>query len=933
MSLSKGRHRLVQQWALTAEVLLVLVLASLASGAPNTPRNRAWPADLEFEAPEDFSAKREEVCARSGARAEEESVLVEEAVLQGSDFKAVGFSDAPGGKDQALDRLLGPRRDAGLVPAELAAVGRRCVALAIDGSQPEVADSSCTEQWNEYASGLLWPYLTPMIIAGTCIALHFVCCFVACCRCCRRCRCCKERGEPHYATRPKVLAVLSVWIVIGVGMVGIGTTVHAMAFTIHESLNWHLCTVFQVAEEAIWGTSRMRFMGMNRAYTSLSEVAVALDVDGAVAKTVRSTIEETAEFAMQQEKLRIRVEHFTNVLQRSGPDFRAFEHRCVFCGLAAGDPEHPVAGFPEEGLLPAFAQEMNESSSQAMVRIRGYMQDIFTDDGLEDLAGRVKRAIGAVEILDNSLQASLIQTYAKRLPTMDTLESIRIAVFVLMGILAYTGTGIGTGAFFITKIRARTYPDLYPSGKPHCCSWCCSFFLTSLTLTITGILLLTAVFAGEGCLFLRQELLTHEGIQRYSDLLGLLPVQGGWTAPSAAMRQASADMAVDLARTCFAANGTGDMVGTMGLSDSFAFQPGLSEDFYTLDDLVAFPPTGKLSVELLETLRETAESFGGTFVLDPLPLTTSNLADGTTPGDTAVENGTLGVLELNPNVQDLLLGSSISPDNTIGPENTFLQGLNSYAALIAGPGKYTFLHGTAGGGFVITPDSPGPSELATLPPTVQHAILYGRSKEHLLASTDALRCDRLTDDGQLEEHRCGVAAFREYVLEEVALIEEQANIASTAALGVQELFLNELRTEMLAVLRRIRDLRMMTGCRFLWARIETLDNALCEDLAPMAATTCVNLMTLAGCAACAVFVQYKVWRHLKDNKVVGQEMERFERRHSLFTARVREMEETKARAEAERRAYQQKMEDGFIIDETTDQGGLNDELDPLENHD
>ena len=60
-----------------------------------------------------------------------------------------------------------------------------------------------------------------------------------------------------------------------------------------------------------------------------------------------------------------------------------------------------------------------------------------------------------------------------------------------------------------------------------------------------------------------------------------------------------------------------------------------------------------------------------------------------------------------------------------------LRGLNAYAELIAGPGQYTFRSGTAGGGFVIRPERPTETELASLPLEVQNALRYAQNKEQL----------------------------------------------------------------------------------------------------------------------------------------------------------------------------------------------------------
>mmetsp|Transcript_89581 Transcript_89581/g.256632 ORF Transcript_89581/g.256632 Transcript_89581/m.256632 type:complete len:940 (+) Transcript_89581:77-2896(+) len=900
-----------------------------ASGPPSTPQNRVWPSDLVLETAEEFSAVRQEVCRRSGSRAEEASTVVENAVLAGALFTpSAGWSSrSPGGEGQALDQLLKYRVQNGMVPSALAKVGESCspaknrveavVGFYEVGEEQNPDDvGKCSREWSTYYLGLFLPYLAPLCLGGLCVLLHFTCCFVACCRCCRRCICCKERGEPRYSSKSKVIFVLALWIGVAVSLFGIGITVNALAFTMHATIDWQLCTGFQLVEEAIYGTTRMRYLGTSRALGNLEEMASTLDFDNDVTKLIRTTFQETGEFAKQQDKLQKRLSHFEDVLKMSGPGFRAFEHRCVFCSLAIGDPQNVIIGFPQTGLLPALMSELNASSSQSMVQIRSYISDVFIGPGLEDLASRVKRAIGAMNILDSALRVSLVETWAQRLPSIDVIESLRIAFFVCLGFLSTVAAVIGTLSFFITKVRARALPDRAPSGKVHCCSWCCLlFFVASGALLLTGVLILFTVFAGEGCIFLRREVFNHEGIARYADLLGLRPTPGGGTAPSKAVRDASAYAAVEIARSCFASNGTGDMLLALGLGKSLEFQPPLSDALYKLDGLVAKPALGERSAEYVEILRDAASRFGGMFTLDPLPV--ASPATTLDSRSATVANGTLGILALNPNVGMLMIGSTLVPEKVTGPDGRFKEGLNSFASLIAGPGKYTFLHGTAGGGYIITPDLPSASELAALPPTTQNALLYGRAKEHLLASNRSFRCDTLDEEGNSEVRLCGVSAFKDFVSQEVALMQKQMDAASAEARRVEHYFLSDLRADLISVLRRIKELRTLSNCRFLWARIEALDQALCEDVAPNVATSCVNLMALASVAAVGTIIQYKVWRHLKDNKVVGQELARFETTHSRFSLRIQELEDERQRREIQLKAeHQQALEEGFTADGT-----------------
>jgi hypothetical protein len=401
-------------------------------------------------------------------------------------------------------------------------------------------------------------------------------------------------------------------------------------------------------------------------------------------------------------------------------------------------------------------------------------------------------------------------------------------------------------------------------------------------------------------MLMRLELLDHAGLEQHAPAFGLAPKESRMSSGyfDGATWQAAASVAVDLAQTCFTVNGTGDMLAAMELDEKFDFQPEYSAAFWRLEERVAEPPEGYQTSEFLKILQSAAEKDGGTFVLDPLPLA---------PGS----NDSLGVLELNPNVENLLLGSSIVPEDTKSPDGqSEVRGLNSYAALIAGPGKYTFSHGTAGGGYVIMPDRPNEDEITTLPSNVRNALLYGRAKERLLVSTDSLRCDELdVVTGIVTKRLCSVKEFHEFVIAETERLAEAMAVSSAAAVLVQHYFLEELRLEVAPTLRLVRDLRMMTGCKFLWRRLEALDNSTCEGLLPTMARMGCMLLIMAFVGIIGTVVHYKVWRHLKDNKVVGLEQIRFEKTYQEFRKKMQVLQNDKQARFAQKKEYQQALED------------------------
>jgi len=406
---------------------------------------------------------------------------------------------------------------------------------------------------------------------------------------------------------------------------------------------------------------------------------------------------------------------------------------------------------------------------------------------------------------------------------------------------------------------------------------------------------MAALFGAEGCILTRLELLDHGGLAQHSAALGLVPKQSVMSSGffDGATWQASSNVAVDMAQTCFTANGTGDMLSQMELDEGFSFQPELSSAFWRLEERISEPPAGHKTSDYMYILQQSATNFGGMFVLDPL----SRAAGG---------NKSLGILELNPNVKDLLLGSSVVPDDTNTPDGRAkIRGLNTYSALIAGPGKYTFAHGTAGGGFVIRPDRPNSNELSSLPTNVRNAVLYAQAKEKLLVSNNSLRCDELdVTTGVLLIRRCSVKAFHAFVLAEVTRLSQAMQASSAAALLVQHLFLTELRQEVAPTLRLVRDLRMMTKCRFLWRRLEAIDDATCEKLTDTLARTGCMMLFMSFVGTLGTLVHYKVWRHLKDNKVVGLELLRFEKTYKEFQVKLKAVENLAVSRENQKKRYQ-----------------------------
>eukprot|EP00425_Heterocapsa_triquetra_P009484 CAMPEP_0195131894 /NCGR_PEP_ID=MMETSP0448-20130528/145930_1 /TAXON_ID=66468 /ORGANISM="Heterocapsa triquestra, Strain CCMP 448" /LENGTH=139 /DNA_ID=CAMNT_0040169875 /DNA_START=1 /DNA_END=421 /DNA_ORIENTATION=+ len=73
-------------------------------------------------------------------------------------------------------------------------------------------------------------------------------------------------------------------------------------------------------------------------------------------------------------------------------------------------------------------------------------------------------------------------------------------------------------------------------------------------------------------------------------------------------------------------------------------------------------------------------------------------------------------------------------------------------------------------------------------------------------------------------------------------------------------------------------------------------------MAPMAARGAMQMLGLAAITYIGIIVQYKVWRHMKDNKILKYELERYEKKYN--EAQQRMAREKARQAQGEEAMYQ-----------------------------
>ena len=719
--------------------------------------NRIWPEDAPIDS-DALATSKGFVCERVPSR--------QPSVIQrGLEYPVPNLAEAPpGGSGSLADILQGFRQEQ--VGNIFSQTQLRC------GKSPSSEEmSDCEQAWMDYMISLLFPYGIPLTLSILLLLSWLPCCFVACCRCCRQMVCCKERKEPTKTARVYVIVSVVLWSIASAIQVALCSSMVEASQTLHNSVNWSLCVAHHFAAEVLHGSTW--FLGTEPALRRFNLIGVALDADSIGSKTLGRVMEQSKDFAQKHAMLLHRLQHFSNTLEAISLNRRLFDHRCVFCNLALGaekDTSLP-AGYPATGLLRALESEILTSASQATATIRRIAADHLTQQNLTDLAQSMKYANISFSLFNEAVvKEAVAKLWVKNRPHIDAVESIRHALFLCVSVLAGLGAVIGWAAFLRTRFKyAKMGEDPLarpPSGRLHLVSWCCAFLHSVLALTLGSSLLILTVPVGETCVFVRGELLSFEGLERYASVFGVFLTDEDTNEARAARE------AVRLAQTCLARNRTGDMLEAIGLGgNKLDFQAELAESFYHLDDRLTEPPIGVQAADLVQRLIDSAEDFGSTFVLDPLE-----------PDN---ETESFGRLLLGANVEALLLKSGLTAADQIGPDSvTTIRGLNTYAELIAGPGQYTFLSGTSGGGFVISPTRPMESELASLPTEVRNALRYAQNKERLLAA-DALQCNTMSEDGSVQNRDCGVQEFQKHVVAEAISLKETMAEATEMANEVQ----------------------------------------------------------------------------------------------------------------------------------------------------
>lgn len=127
-----------------------------------------------------------------------------------------------------------------------------------------------------------------------------------------------------------------------------------------------------------------------------------------------------------------------------------------------------------------------------------------------------------------------------------------------------------------------------------------------------------------------------------------------------------------------------------------------------------------------------------------------------------------------------------------------------------------------------------------------------------------------------EPRPCSYDEFVAQTIKWALEVQQAGEDVEREAAAVYDALSTDVKGILQPVLTRVRTLMGSLDCTFAWPRWLAVDSALCGKILHGMLYGGIFVLLLAFFALLAVVVMYKVWRHFKDNRVVGLELERME---------------------------------------------------------
>jgi len=109
--------------------------------------------------------------------------------------------------------------------------------------------------------------------------------------------------------------------------------------------------------------------------------------------------------------------------------------------------------------------------------------------------------------------------------------------------------------------------------------------------------------------------------------------------------------------------------------------------------------------------------------------------------------------------------------------------------------------------------------------------------------------------------------------------------------SIMSLFALDLKSELLPSLTSLNGLTSRLYCHPMWKRVEEVDSSFCMDIANSMSWSAVLTLAQAVAGMLGLVVQYKIWRRLKDNKILQEEIRRYEKKLKDHQRQLAELEQ------------------------------------------
>ena len=739
-------------------------------------------------------------------------------------------------------------------------------------------DTDCTTSQmstclSTHQRALVWSTLQavfPFILCIIMVLMYFLC-FVpcACCRCCRRCPCfccCRESKEPMNFGKSKRL-VIGIWTVLFLAAFSICAIFAILSdYQLHSGAQGAYCEVFSLADNILNGYNATddgegSWVGLLPLESSLQNVADSVSPTGSFSVGVSEALNSTDIIETHMVELLGYLSLMKDMLGMESNRISG-TYECKLCTEFFTGSDAPV---------DQLIATINSSAPASLYQLRNLVRTQLNGTALasvyDTLSGAVEPVTDMTTLVSDSIGKIFVDNKSLGLQILYDIRVVVLAIslaVVIPGLLLLNTTFCGA---FCSKRSTYRDPRIKPRNPCHAsCSWCLTCYYSFAILFLSAIILLLAYVLTTGCVVF-QDL-----ENRIDELTSRLP--------------GTQDVTANLMTACLPLGSSGDfadyiMIGDQTLAEALDIGGAINDQFSVIND--AFNGTEPQNITALPTYMEfmnLLENFGSLFTItytledlqDAFPSDSSALTD-----DQKAQLYEL-MLKSTPNCQNTTasIGSGDSFDSVIAnlfevPVNTSLSfsGIEAYLA-------------------ALTSDSLSPSPSACTSNSIDLSSLSLSSETSIwgdmLKLVEAPLANNFTcHRGSLSQDENGnyffnrttaYCTYSEWIDYVSWLQGEIQNSAETLDLDVSPSSPTNVVSALNSTLRSLVDETFVTpvntvlngiNCNVVSIRFNSFLDALCDVAVPGLVGIGVAWVALGLIAWLVIFMEFNIWRRLKDN--------------------------------------------------------------------